>query len=92
MISGSTKREILTPFFCISGVSVPPFSTFGASGPSMFIRSSSPFWKASSRDWSSSMMLISIRPTWGIFLPFISFTIRASSGSAPALKSQTNPR
>ena len=27
-------------------------STFGASGPSMFIRSNSPFWNASSRAWS----------------------------------------
>ena len=25
MISGSTKRDSLTPFFCMSGVSVPPF-------------------------------------------------------------------
>ena len=58
----------------------------------MFMRSSSPFWKASSRDWSSSMMLISMRPTWGIFLPFISATSCASPGSAPALKSQTKPR
>ena len=37
----------------------------------MFMRSSSPLWKASSRAWSSSMMLTSMRPTCGIFLPFI---------------------
>ena len=58
----------------------------------MFMRSSSPFWKARSRDWSSSMMLISMRPICGIFLPFISATMRASSGSVPALKSQVKPR
>ena len=76
----------------MSGVSVPPWSTIGASGPSMFMRSSSPFWNARSRDWSSSMMLISMRPTCGIVLPFISATIRASSGSVPGLKSHVNPR
>ena len=92
MISGSTKRDSRTPFFCRSGVSVPPVRTFGASGPSMFMRSSSAFWNARSRDWSSSMMLISMRPICGIFLPFISATMRASSGSVPAWKSQTKPR
>ena len=38
------------------------------------------------------MMLISTRPTWGIFLPFISAMRRLSSGSLPGLKSQTKPR
>ncbi len=57
----------------------------------MFMMSSSPFWNASSRAWSSSMMLTSTRPTCGIFLPFISAIIGWSAGSAD-LKSQTKPR
>ena len=64
---------------------------FGASGPSMFMMSSSPFWNASQRVWSSSMMLISTRPTCGIFLPFICATSLSSPGCA-GLKSQTKPR
>ena len=48
----------------------------------MFMRSISPFWKASRRAWSSSMMLISTRPTWGIFLPFISAIELRVAGSA----------
>ena len=73
-ISGSMMRESCTPLRASSGLSLPPSSTFGASGPSMFMMSSSPFWNASSRDWSSSMIEISTRPTCGIFLPFICAT------------------
>ena len=47
---------------------------------------------ASQRDWSSSMIEISTRPTCGIFLPFISLTICASSASPLPLKSQVKPR
>ena len=65
-------RDSLMPFFANSGLSLSPSSTFGASGPPRSIRSSSPFWNASRRAWSSSMMLTSMRPTCGIFLPFIS--------------------
>ena len=57
----------------------------------MFMMSSSRFWNASQRAWSSSMMLISTRPTWGIFLPFICAIIFWSAGSFD-VKSQVNPR
>ena len=84
-------RESFTPFALSSGFSVAPSSTFGARGPSMFIRSISSLWNASRRAWSSSMIEISTRPTCGIDLPFISRTTAASAGSAEA-KFQTKPR
>ena len=77
-------RDSRTPFCANAGFSRSPSSTFGASGPSRFIRSSSPFWKARSRDWSSSMIEISTRPTCGIRLPFISATSFWSAGSDDA--------
>ena len=79
------------PFCASSGFSLSPSNTIGASGPSMFMMSSSPFWNASKRAWSSSMMLTSMRPTCGIFLPFISAINFVSAGSVD-LKSQMNPR
>jgi len=84
MISASTKRDSFTPLLANSGLSLPPSSTLGASGPSMFMRSISPPWNASSRAWSSSMMLIFDAATCGIFLPFISATSRTSSGRCRA--------
>ena len=45
--------------------------------------SSSPPWKASQRDCCSSITLISITPTCGIFLPRIAATIALSPGSSP---------
>ena len=53
--------------------------------------SSSPLANASHRPWSSSMMLISMRPIRGIALPFICAISARSSGSSDA-KSQANPR
>ncbi len=84
-------RDSCTPFRANSGLSLSPSSTFGASGPSRFMMSSSPFWNARSRDWSSSMIEISTRPTCGIFLPFIwAMTLR--SALSVDVKFQVNPR
>ncbi len=84
-------RSRRMPFAASSGLSLPSTIACGASGPSMFMMSSSPFWNASQRAWSSSMMLTSTRPTCGIFLPFICATSFWSPGSCGA-KSHVKPR
>jgi hypothetical protein len=89
--SGSMMRASLTPFALSSGLRFAPSSTRGASGPSMFIRSTSSPWNASRRAWSSSMIEISTRPIAGIDLPFISLITAASAGSSEA-KLQVKPR
>src|SRR5439155_7566903 len=43
-------------------------------------------------DCCSSITLISMIPTWGIFLPRIAATIALSPGSSPGAKFQTNSR
>ena len=58
----------------------------------MFMMSSSPFWNASQRAWSSSMMLISTRPICGIFLPFICAMSLLVGRICADVKSHVKPR
>jgi hypothetical protein len=54
--------------------------------------SSSPRWNASQLDCASSITLMSIVPTCGIFLPRMRAAIALSEGSSPASKSHVSPR